>query len=77
MIYNLIDELEQAMERITKEAHIRSPRTEHIVIFNGNIDSRNLNLGLRNTYDNEAIPQLDLNHEFFLLNYSREPDYTR
>ena len=34
-----------------------------------------MNLGPRN--DNEAILKQDLNHEFFLINVSREPDYDR
>nr|YP_010566049.1 hypothetical protein RF1 [Medicago rugosa]UZC30759.1 hypothetical protein RF1 [Medicago rugosa] len=71
--YNLIDDLEQVTERLTKEAQIRSPRADRIVIFDGDTDSPTLNLGPRN--DKEAIPAL--NHEFFLLNFSREPDYDR
>nr|YP_009642734.1 hypothetical chloroplast RF1 [Medicago biflora]QCO74221.1 hypothetical chloroplast RF1 [Medicago biflora] len=75
--YNLIDELEQVTERMQKEPQIRSPKHERIVIFEGNTESltKSLNLGSRNT--NEAIPQQDLNHEFFLLTYSRGPDYAR
>nr|YP_009657396.1 hypothetical chloroplast RF1 [Medicago monspeliaca]QCO74373.1 hypothetical chloroplast RF1 [Medicago monspeliaca] len=75
--YNLIDEVEQMTERMQKEAQIRSPIAERMVIFEGNTDSLNLNLGRRNTDDNEAIPQLNLNHEFYLVSYSREPDYAR
>ena len=45
------------------------------MIFFGNTYSLNLNLGPRN--DNEAILKQDLNHEFFLINVSREPDYDR
>ena len=67
--------MEQVTERLTKKAQIRSPIAEHIVIFDGNTNSLNLNLGPRN--DNEAILKQDLNHEFFLINVSRELDYDR
>lgn len=73
--YELIDELEQVTERLTKEAQIRSPKAERIVIFNGNTDSLTLNLGTRN--DNDDISETDLNHEFFLLNFLREIDCDR
>ena len=73
--YKLIDEVEQVTKRLTKEAQIRSPKAECIVIFYGNTDSLNLNLGPRN--DNEAILKQELNHDFFLINVSREPDYDR
>lgn len=73
--YELIDELEQVTERLTKEAQIRSPKADRIVIFNGNTDSLTLNVGPKN--DNDAISEAELNHEFFLLKFLREPDYDR
>ena len=73
--YELIDELEQMTERLTKEFQIRSAKAERMVIFNGNTDSLTLNIGPRN--DNDAIPEVDLNHEFFLVNFLREPDFDR
>nr|YP_010565947.1 hypothetical protein RF1 [Medicago rotata]UZC30531.1 hypothetical protein RF1 [Medicago rotata] len=73
--YILIDELEQVTERLIKDAQIRSAKAERIVVFDGSPNSLNFNLGPRN--DNEAIPQEELNHEFYLLNFSREPDSDR
>jgi hypothetical protein len=75
--YNLIDELEQVTERLIKEPQIRNPRAERIVIFDGNTDSLSLNLNLRPRNDNESLPEQDLNHEFFLINFLRELDYDR
>nr|YP_010566580.1 hypothetical protein RF1 [Medicago heyniana]UZC32049.1 hypothetical protein RF1 [Medicago heyniana] len=72
--YKLIDEVEQMTERLTKEAQIRSPIAERVVIFDGDTDSLNLNLGPRK--DNEATKQA-LNHEYFLVNFSREADSDR
>nr|YP_010584688.1 hypothetical chloroplast RF1 [Galega orientalis]UZU69633.1 hypothetical chloroplast RF1 [Galega orientalis] len=77
--YDLIDEVEQLTERFVKDAHIRSPRTERIVVFDGKTDSLSLsprNQNIDNTDDNR-MPEPDLNHEFALLKYSREPDYSR
>nr|UZC31821.1 hypothetical protein RF1 [Medicago italica] len=72
--YKLIDEVEQVTERLTKEYQIRSPIVQRIVIFNGDTDSL---LGSRNDNEDEAILKQDLNHEFFLINVTREPDYDR
>jgi len=75
--YKLIDEVEQVTERLTKEYQIRSSIVERIVIFDGNTDSLNLNLGPRNDNEDEDILKQNLNHKFFLINVSREPDYDR
>jgi len=71
--------MEQVMERITKEPQIRNARAELQVIFYGNIESLNLNLGPRNTSDNEneGVPKEALNHEYFVLNLVHETDYDR
>nr|YP_010010877.1 hypothetical chloroplast RF19 [Medicago archiducis-nicolai]QOI00498.1 hypothetical chloroplast RF19 [Medicago archiducis-nicolai] len=89
--YDLIDELEQLTERSMKEAQIRSPIHEPVVVFSGNTDSVNFSPRSRKPYDSEseAIPQQDkkqdkkkdkkqdINQEFYVVNYSREPDYAR
>nr|YP_010565973.1 hypothetical protein RF1 [Medicago murex]UZC30607.1 hypothetical protein RF1 [Medicago murex]UZC30683.1 hypothetical protein RF1 [Medicago murex] len=72
--YKIIDEVEQVTERLTKEYQIRAPIVERIVIFDGNTDSL---LGAKKDKEDEDILKQDLNHEFFLINVSREPDYDR
>ena len=82
--YNLVDELEQETERMTKEAQIRCAPIVRSVVFSGETDPLGFFSGLNKTNDNEdktndneAIPQLDLDHDLVLLNSSREPDYAR
>nr|YP_009572826.1 hypothetical chloroplast RF19 [Melilotus albus]QBE89698.1 hypothetical chloroplast RF19 [Melilotus albus] len=75
--YNLVDELEQEAERMTKEAQIRCAPIVRSVVFSGETDPLGFFSGINKTNDNEAIPQLDLDHDLVLLNSSREPDYAR
>nr|QQL04788.1 hypothetical chloroplast RF1 [Alhagi sparsifolia] len=83
--YNLIDELEQLTERISKDAQIRSRKAERIVIFNSKTENYNEDfhtMNIYNTDDNEDsytnnIDTIEPSNELALLNYSREPDFSR
>ncbi|KAL5067662.1 hypothetical protein RYX36_018549 [Vicia faba] len=65
--YDLVDELEVLMDASPKESQIRSPKADHIVIFNSKIDSN----------DNHNSAEPDRNTEFAVVHYSPEPDYFR
>nr|QJA26596.1 hypothetical chloroplast RF1 [Trigonella foenum-graecum] len=69
--YELIDELEQVTENLTKEPQIRFNKIERVVVFTGQTDSLDLNLG------GDNVPEPDLKHDYVLYNNSREPDYAR
>nr|YP_010832966.1 hypothetical chloroplast RF19 [Astragalus arpilobus]WFG53012.1 hypothetical chloroplast RF19 [Astragalus arpilobus] len=75
--YSLIDELEELTEGLVQEPQIRCRYAQPIVIFNGKTDNfLQSPTNISNTYDyddNEFIHQ----NELFLLNYSREPDFSR
>ncbi|KAL5053355.1 hypothetical protein RYX36_034042 [Vicia faba] len=55
------------MDASPKESQIRSPKDDRIVIFNSKTDSN----------DNQNSAEPDINTEFAIVHYSREPDYCR
>nr|WIL95975.1 hypothetical chloroplast RF19 [Caragana tibetica] len=82
--YKLIDDLELLTEGVAKEAHICCRKAERIVIFSGKTDKEDLNtMSIHNTDDNEdnhtsnIDDTIEPNQELALLNYSREPDFSR
>nr|YP_010042450.1 hypothetical chloroplast RF1 [Sphaerophysa salsula]QPB69680.1 hypothetical chloroplast RF1 [Sphaerophysa salsula] len=81
--YSLIDDLEELTESVSNESQIRCRNAERIVVFNGKTENYNENpIDISNTPSNknkddyEDNEYLDQN-ELFVLNYSREPDFSR
>nr|YP_009770553.1 hypothetical chloroplast RF19 [Astragalus bhotanensis]QIT01255.1 hypothetical chloroplast RF19 [Astragalus bhotanensis] len=80
--YSLIDELEELTEAVSQEPQIRCRYAQRIVIFNGKTDTiaqdlgGAMNLSNTNTNDYDDSDYIDQN-ELDLLNYSREPDFSR
>nr|YP_010211659.1 hypothetical chloroplast RF1 [Astragalus galactites]UBI43096.1 hypothetical chloroplast RF1 [Astragalus galactites] len=74
--YSLIDELEELTEGVaqSQEPQIRSRYAQPLVIFNSKTD--NFLQGPSNT-DELEDSDLIYQDELFLLNYSREPDFSR
>nr|QJF73477.1 hypothetical chloroplast RF19 [Caragana jubata] len=84
--YNLIDDLELLTEGLAKEAQICCRKADRIVIFNSKTENYNEDLNttsIDNTDDNEDShtsnidDTIEPNQELALLNYSREPDFSR
>nr|YP_009429930.1 hypothetical chloroplast RF1 [Carmichaelia australis]ASY01261.1 hypothetical chloroplast RF1 [Carmichaelia australis] len=76
---SLIDELEELTEPVSQESQIRCRNAQRIVIFNGKTENYNEEIqpiDMYNTDDYEDNEYLDQN-ELFVLNYSREPDFSR
>nr|WFG52100.1 hypothetical chloroplast RF1 [Astragalus melilotoides] len=73
--YSLIDDLQELTESVSQESQIRCRYAQRIVIFNDKTES--LTKGTRvSSYDYDESSYLDQS-ELFLLNYSREPDFSR
>nr|YP_010426525.1 hypothetical chloroplast RF1 [Phyllolobium chinense]USM11217.1 hypothetical chloroplast RF1 [Phyllolobium chinense] len=76
--YSLIDDLEELTESaVTKDSQIRCRNAQRIVVFNGQTDDiLNKKKDNDNKDDSEDKESLEEN-ELFVLNYSREPDFSR
>nr|YP_009440640.1 hypothetical chloroplast RF19 [Lessertia frutescens]ATG87706.1 hypothetical chloroplast RF19 [Lessertia frutescens] len=81
--YSLIDDLEELTELVSQESQIRCRNAERIVVFNGKTENYNENpIDISKTpynkddYEDNEYLDLDQN-ELFVLNYSREPDFSR
>nr|YP_009935983.1 hypothetical protein RF1 [Oxytropis splendens]QNS39091.1 hypothetical protein RF1 [Oxytropis splendens] len=77
--YSLIDDLEELTESVVQESQIRCRNAQRIVIFNGqteNYSQQPINIYNTDTYDYDDNDLFDQD-ELVLLNYSREPDFSR
>lgn len=79
--YSLIDELEELTEDVQEEHQIRCRYADRIVIFNGQTDTfiQPGNISDTDTDDDNDSNTREITGEngLFLLNYSREPDFSR
>nr|YP_010832510.1 hypothetical chloroplast RF1 [Astragalus oxyglottis]WFG51948.1 hypothetical chloroplast RF1 [Astragalus oxyglottis] len=69
--YSLIDDLQELTESVSQESQIRCRYAQRIVIFNGQTET--LTQGPHFSDNSGIVDQ----GELFLLNYSREPDFSR